>query len=167
MQKTGYTVVPKPEHPEQDVGTNSGTKESDFGTNDMNSGTNFGTKPEELVTNTAPKLEANSYDKEMTNDFIAVLKEQLKVKDKQLSDAMNQVKDLQDINNMAMGEVVQLNRTIRQLAAPTRDANIQNDAYQNGNVIDADVGTNGGTKETEFGTNDTNFGTTTDQEQIK
>ena len=164
MHKTGLNVVPKPVVPEQDVGYQTGTN---LGTKDMDFGTKVDTKPEEMVTKPEHKLEPNSYDKEMTNDFIAVLKEQLKMKDKQIADAMTQVKDLQEINNMAMGEVVQLNRTIRQLAAPTRDTNSQTDGYQNGNVIDADVSTNLGTKDAEFGTKGTDFGTTTDQEQIK
>ena len=62
-----------------------------------------------------------------------------------------------------MGEVVQLNRTIRQLADPKSNSNSQNDGYQNGNIIDADVGT----KETEFGTNGYQTGTTTNEEQNK
>lgn len=167
MQKTGFKIVPKPEEPISNAGdqsgTNLGTNEENLGTNNADFGTNIGTREEELVTKPAPNLEQIAYDKEMTNDFISVLKEQLRVKDKQLADANAQVKDLQDINNMAMGEVVKLNRTIRQLADPKRDPNTESGGYQNTNIIDADIGT----KETEFGTNGYQSATPDDDEQIK
>jgi hypothetical protein len=136
LEKTKFAPVPIFDNP---LDTKVDTKEPDFDTKRDNQPQDFGTKTDTNVgTNTLPP--------DMAADFIAVLKEQLrmkdeqmKMKDEQLERVQNQVNSLQEINNMAMSEVVQLNRTIRQLAAPKSDTN----GYQEGHVVDTKVGTNG------------------------
>jgi hypothetical protein len=133
LEKTKLHVVPLPDN---NLGTNTGTKEPELVTN-------VDTKPEDVVTKPDTNIGTNAYPPDLTADFIAVLKEQLKTKDEQLSYYRDQVKDLQEINNMAMGEVVQLNRTIRQLAAPKPDTKPDNQVYKDAEVVDTNVGTNG------------------------
>jgi len=129
LEKTKLIPIPITDNP---LDTNVGTKDPELDTKRDNQPQEFGTKPDTNVgTNTLPA--------DMAADFIATLKEQMKVKDAQLKNAMEQVKDLQEINNMAMGEVVQLNRTIRQLAAPKSDTT----GYQEAHIVDTNVGTNG------------------------
>lgn len=129
LEKTKLIPIPITDNP---LDTNVGTKEPELGTKRDNQPQEFGTKSDTNVgSNTSPP--------DMAADFIATLKEQMRVKDEQLKNAMEQVKDLQEINNMAMGEVVQLNRTIRQLAAPKSDTN----GYQDAKIVDTKVDTNG------------------------
>jgi hypothetical protein len=139
IQKTGLTRIPIPAN---QLGTQMGTKEPEIDTN-------RGNQKEETVTKSDTNVGTNSLPPDMAADFIAVLKEQLRVKDEQLKRATEQVKDLQEINNMAMGEVVQLNRTVRQLAAPKFDTN----GYQEGQVVDSKVDTNGYQNGYQTGTN--------------
>ena len=121
LEKTKLIPIPITDNP---LDTNVGTKDPELDTKRDN-------QPQEFGTNTLPS--------DMAADFIATLKEQMKVKDAQLKNAMEQVKDLQEINNMAMGEVVQLNRTIRQLAAPKSDTT----GYQDAHIVDTNIGTTG------------------------
>jgi hypothetical protein len=139
MQKTGLARVPIPDN---QLGTKTGINEPELDTK-------VDTKREEPVTKPDINVGINPYPPDMATDFIAVLKEQLRVKDEQLKRATEQVKDLQEINNMAMGEVVNLNRTIRQLAAPKSDTN----GYQEGQVVDTKPDTNGYQDGYQTGTN--------------
>ena len=140
LEKTKLIPIPITDNP---LDTNVGTKEPELDTKRDNQPQEFGTKPDtNFGTNTLPA--------DLAADFIATLKEQLRVKDEQLKNAMMQVKDLQEINNMAMGEVVQLNRTIRQLAAPRSDTT----EYKEGHIVDTNIGTNGYQNGYQTGTND-------------
>ena len=118
VEKTGLKPIPIPD---STLANKVDNKESDFVIKTDN-------KEPEVVTKPDTNVGINPLLPDMYTDFIAVLKEQLrmkdeqmKIKDEQLERVQNQVSSLQEINNMAMGEVVQLNKTIRQLAAPISD----------------------------------------------
>ena len=156
LEKTKFAPVPIFDTP---FDTKVDTNKPDVGINRDN-------QVQETVTKTDTTAGTNPLSPDMAADFIAVMKEQLrmkdeqmKMKDEQLERAQNQVNSLQEINNMAMSEVVQLNRTIRQLAAPKSDTT----GYHESHVVDTNVGTTA----SDFGTSGYQTGTTADQEQIK
>jgi hypothetical protein len=147
VQKTGLKPTPIPNNT---FATNVDTKESEFAIKTDN-------KESETVTKSDSNVATNHMPPDIATDFIAVLKEQLRMKDEQmqmkdaqLERVQNQVNSLQEINNMAMSEVVQLNRTIRQLAAPKSDTN----EYQEAQVVDSNVDSNGYQNGYQTATND-------------
>ena len=94
--------------------------------------TNIDTQPPDVDT----KPDPNGYQENMMHDFIAVLKEQLKVKDAQIGHYKDQLNDLQKTNNMAMSEVVQLNRRLQLVRGYQPDTPRDTNGYQTETTVD-------------------------------
>ena len=134
----GLSPIPIPENGYQ-TDTNVGNQEEYLDTNGYqtvtkNQGrdTNIDTQPPDVDT----KPDPGGSQENMVHDFIAVLKEQLKVKDSQIDHYKDQLNDLQKTNNMAMSEVVQLNRRLQLVRGYQPDTPRDTNGYQTETTVD-------------------------------
>jgi hypothetical protein len=138
---------------------------------DNNLGTNLDTKPPELDTNVGNHTETSDTQEivldDVTNDYIELLKEQLREKDKQLAVkdeqlkakddllklAHEQAKEKDNAQILALGEIIRLNKKLLPSAPAETVRNADTNGYQSGNQMDTNSGTHAVNLDNNFGTN--------------
>jgi hypothetical protein len=138
------------------------------------SATNLDTKPPKIDTPSGNHQEnLNTSDTEeivlddITNDYIELLKEQLREKDKQLSVkdeqlktkdellklAHEQAKEKDNAQILALGEIIRLNKKLLPPSPAETVRNVDPNGYQPGNNVDTNRGNQAADLDNNFGTN--------------
>jgi hypothetical protein len=156
---TGYQVVNNTDNNGYQVGIKS---VNNTDTTPQESGTTVGTQQPQINTSDTQEIVLD----DITNDYIELLKEQLREKDKQISVkddqlkskdellklVQEQAKDKDNAQILALGEIIRLNKKLLPPSPGETVRNVDANGYQAGTNMD----TNGGTKASDV---DNNFGT--------
>jgi len=171
-QLTELAPAPLPDTPEYQRGTNVDTNGYQVGTKSV---TNLDTKTTEVDTSVGNQKEnvgtnntQDNYNKTIFNDFIELMKEQLREKDKQLKakdeqlkskdellkQAQEQTREKDNAQILAVSEIIRLNKKLLPSGPGETVINVDTNGYQTREAID----TNGGTQDSDVDTNGGNRG---------
>ena len=157
---TGYQVGTKADNSGYQVATKS-VNNSD--TTPQESGTNVGNQQPRINTSDTQEIVLD----DITNDYIELLKEQLREKDKQLSVKDEQLKAKDDLLKLvheqakekdnaqilALGEIIRLNKKLLPPSPGETVRNVDANGYPTGTNMDTNVGTQASDVDNNFGTN--------------
>jgi len=146
-QLTELAPAPPPDTPGYQRGTNPDT-------NGYQVGTKSGNQPSDIDTRFDSQQEEigihelrDTRQVEGVNELIEFFKEQLRKKDEQLEkkdqqleNTQNLVKEVQNINNMAMSEIIKLNRSMQLMAGNHSATRGDTNGYQTPEHMDTNTG---------------------------
>jgi hypothetical protein len=157
---TGYQVGTSVDNNGYQVATKS---VNNTDTTPQESGTNGGNQQQQISTSDTQEIVLD----DITNDYIELLKEQLREKDKQLSAkdeqlktkdellklAHEQAKEKDNAQILALGEIIRLNKKLLPPAAGETVRNVDANGYPSGTNMDTNVGNQTAEIDNNFGNN--------------